>query len=54
MLLNCLNDNTKVTMADFSQKNIEDIKLNDEILGFNRLTHKTGTVTSLVRNKVPA
>lgn len=53
MLLNCLKDNTKVTMADFSQKDIEDIKLNDEILGFGRLTHKTGTVTSLVMDKVP-
>lgn len=56
----CLTAGTKVTMADLSQKNIEDIKLGDKVLGFTddhanyTLTKFQATeVTQLFERQVP-
>lgn len=52
----CLAAGTKVTMADLSQKNIEDIELGDVILGFDddeHVTYKPATVDQLFRREVP-
>lgn len=37
--LRCFVMGTPVIMADYSQKNIEDIRVGDEILGFNKKNH---------------
>jgi len=44
----CIAENTKILMADWSQKNIQDIKIGDKILGFKKLKGKTILVETFV------
>ena len=46
----CLAKNTKVLMSDWSQKNIQDVKVGDEVLGFKKLKNKTKLVKTKVYN----
>ena len=42
----CLLPGTKIRMADYSEKNIEDIQIGDQILGFNEDLSDWGIVTN--------
>lgn len=46
----CVAQNSKVLMADWSQKNIQDVKIGDKILGFKKFKGKTLLVQSEVLN----
>lgn len=37
----CFPSGTKILMSDYSQKNIEDIKIGDEVIGFDEYPDKT-------------
>jgi hypothetical protein len=46
----CVAKNSKILMADWSQKNIEEIKIGDKILGFQKFNRKIFLVESEVLN----
>ena len=46
----CVGENTKILMADWTQKNIQDVKTGEEILGFKKIKGKTILVKTKVYN----
>jgi len=48
----CLDGNTLITMSDFSEKKIKNVRLDDMILGFDEISPKTGRDKKVYPSKV--
>lgn len=48
----CVAKNTKVLMADWTQKNVQDVKVGDKIIGFEKLNGKTILKESIVYRSI--
>ena len=48
----CFPSGTKILMSDYSQKNIEDIKIGDEVIGFDEYPDKTRKIRKTIVTKL--